>query len=338
MIAAERTLLALPKTDLELLVNEWLADLQVARRTPKTRRGYEQTLRLFVQRTGVRTLEQFTDKAVKNYLIEISEGNYAGMRGSSGGATQHRAWRELKAFVSWGIQLENPPAFHSSLIDKRPGVRQWFRVPEPTVDEEEIEVFTPKQLATIEQAAKRYQGTGRTTAQAIDRRYLLFGHTLLGTGMRIDEALRLEIPDLEENPYARPENDDAAGFLRVRKSKTHKPRPVPLSDKLYRDLIRYIGRERPKTSSLVLFVDQHGRPMQQHSPQQFFDALSTRTGIHIHAHKFRHTFATDFLREHPGDIERLRLIMGHSDYKMIKRYVHFNLQMLGAGWNQGAPY
>lgn len=334
--AAERTLVSLPKTDLEMLVAEWISDLRVARRSAKTRHGYEQTMTLFMKRTGVRTLEDFTDKAVKGYLIELDENG-------ASSSTAHRYWREIKTFVSWAINLENPPALHSSLVDKRPGVRKWFRVPEPTAERDEIEVFSPKQIAILEKDATRYNGSGRLTALSVDRRYVLLEHVLLGTGMRIDEALRATIEDLEENPFARPENDDAAGFIKVRTkpnrpTKTHKSRPVPVSDRLYRDLVRYIGRERPKSSAREIFVDEEGRPLRQHAPQQYFERLSARVGFRVHAHKFRHTFATDYLRAHPHDIERLRLILGHSDYKMIKVYVQFNLQMLGAGWNQGAPY
>jgi integrase len=37
----------------------------------------------------------------------------------------------------------------------------------------------------------------------------------------------------------------------------------------------------------------------------------------------RHTFATAFLKEHPNEIEYLRVLVGHKDYKMIfQHYGH----------------
>lgn len=46
-----------------------------------------------------------------------------------------------------------------------------------------------------------------------------------------------------------------------------------------------------------------------------------QTGLPVHAHAFRHTFATNYLRK-GGEINRLRLILGHTTFKMTSRYVH----------------
>ena len=48
--------------------------------------------------------------------------------------------------------------------------------------------------------------------------------------------------------------------------------------------------------------------------------IGTETGIHVHAHKFRHTFAT-VAAKMGWNFEHLRAAMGHSDYGMLQRYV-----------------
>jgi integrase len=48
--------------------------------------------------------------------------------------------------------------------------------------------------------------------------------------------------------------------------------------------------------------------------------LQLRSGFHVHAHAFRHTFAT-VAAKLGWNFEHLRAAMGHSDYGMLQRYV-----------------
>jgi integrase len=50
------------------------------------------------------------------------------------------------------------------------------------------------------------------------------------------------------------------------------------------------------------------------------DRLTVRTGFRVHAHAFRHTFAT-VAAKLGWNFEHLRAAMGHSDYGMLQRYV-----------------
>jgi site-specific recombinase XerD len=66
------------------------------------------------------------------------------------------------------------------------------------------------------------------------------------------------------------------------------------------------------------------------------DRLKQRTGIRVHAHAFRHTFAT-IATKLGWNFEHLRAAMGHSDYKVLQRYVRLAVERdLGSsrGWTE----
>jgi integrase/recombinase XerD len=65
--------------------------------------------------------------------------------------------------------------------------------------------------------------------------------------------------------------------------------------------------------------------------------LGNALGYRVHAHKFRHTFATAYLRN-GGDIERLRRILGHTTYAMVMRYVHLRKDDLYIDFESRTPY
>ena len=43
----------------------------------------------------------------------------------------------------------------------------------------------------------------------------------------------------------------------------------------------------------------------------------------ITPHKWRHTFVTNYLKQ-GGDLETLRLLLGHSNLKTTQKYLHFS--------------
>jgi integrase len=82
---------------------------------------------------------------------------------------------------------------------------------------------------------------------------LLAVQVLLGTGMRVSELAALELEDFEE--------DREQSFLKVKRGKGAKFRPVPISQRLRRELDRYVRRTRPDSSSPKLLLLADGRPV-----------------------------------------------------------------------------
>ena len=55
------------------------------------------------------------------------------------------------------------------------------------------------------------------------------------------------------------------------------------------------------------------------------DPLKERTGFRVHAHAFRHAFAT-VATKLGWNFEHLRGAIGHSDYKVLQRYVRLAIE------------
>jgi site-specific recombinase XerD len=136
---------------------------------------------------------------------------------------------------------------------------------------------------------------------------------LYDTGVRVGELVHLELDDV----------DLVAGTARVR-GKSRRERTVPISPTLRSLLWNYINAARPKqlfATSSRLFLSRDGSPIRETAINQWLARAGERVGLHVYPHKFRHSFATAFLRN-GGDPFTLQLILGHSTSDMTRRYVH----------------
>jgi site-specific recombinase XerD len=285
------------ETRLEPLVREWLLDLQVLGRSPKTIDWYRKHVHGYLQERSVQTLDQLTAAELKQYLAAIQARGLAEN-------TVHGAFQTIKAFANWAVR--EGYRVDSALL----------RVRAPRVAVKEMETYSNAQLETLFQAMP--VGWSALAAQI-----------LLGTGMRLGELCALELEDVE---------DDGEGmFLKIRRGKGAKFRRVPVSHRLRRELLRYVNRMRPDSGSTNLLLLRDGRPVDVECVSDLFQRTRRRIGFRVHAHKFRHTFATEYLRN-GGEIERLRRILGHTTYVMVMRYVHLDKGDLYRDFDLRSPF
>ena len=143
------------------------------------------------------------------------------------------------------------------------------------------------------------------------RDYCMF-HLMLDCGLRRSEVIHL-----------RPDNLTGNHMLQVCNSKFNKSRIVLLPEFLEKSITNYLRvDERP-----YLFLDRHNsNPVTENTFRKLFDTLRKSTGIkRLHPHLLRHTFATSYLY-FGGNMEMLRLLLGHADYNITKTYLHLAAQ------------
>ncbi len=137
---------------------------------------------------------------------------------------------------------------------------------------------------------------------------------LYGCGLRIDEALSLNIKDLPHN-----------GFIRVI-GKGNKERQIPVIDIVETALQTYLevcifpaSPERP------LFVGTRGGRLNQGVAQKAMRSLRSTLGLPETAtpHALRHSFATHLL-QNGANLREIQELLGHSSLSTTQRYTEIN--------------
>lgn len=150
-------------------------------------------------------------------------------------------------------------------------------------------------------------------------------HLMLDAGFRSQEVINLKIQDVLFDKDA----------LLVVNSKGSVSRIVIMCPLLKSRLSRYIYlyRNGSAPTDAVFIQIKTKEPINENVIKQFFARLKKKAGIdRLHPHLLRHTFATSYILG-GGNLEMLRILLGHSDYDVTKNYLHLanQYQILQAG-------
>jgi integrase/recombinase XerD len=142
---------------------------------------------------------------------------------------------------------------------------------------------------------------------------------LLSTGLRASEICDLRYGDIAFNERS----VQAEGKGKGRDSKR---RTVYFGKTAHRALWLYLTPRLDAISDddYVFCVDESSpvpRPFSRDVLYHLIAAIGERAGVKAYPHKFRHTFATQFIRN-GGDLLRLQAILGHASLEMVRRYAH----------------
>lgn len=149
-------------------------------------------------------------------------------------------------------------------------------------------------------------------------RNLCIVHLMLDAGFRCGDVVGLHFSNINFK----------GNYLTV-KGKGDKVRSVILCPKLKRMLFHYLVKFRayaPEDDYPVFVQIGTTQPINTNVIKQLFSRIKKNTGLNrIHPHLLRHTFATSYILG-GGNMEFLRLMLGHSDYETTKIYLHLAQQ------------
>lgn len=217
---------------------------------------------------------------------------------------------DLSALYTWATSpgIELAPTHFFRTIER------------PEADIPVVETFTREQVRDMLKACKKsrvWQNTEYTTNErpTTDRDQLII-LLLLSTGIRASELcdIRFRDVDMSQRTIA------VAGKGR---GQGKKQRIVHFGKSTGRALWRYLS---PRLKTLkpddILFTvgpDEAPRPMTRDVLWKLIHRIGERAGVEANPHKFRHTFATNYLRN-GGDLLTLQALLGHTSLEMVKRY------------------
>ncbi len=285
MNADRRRRLALPA-----LVDLYLLRCQVEGKSPNTIRAYRETLRRFLRVAEGEGFPTDPTRLEPHHLYA-----YLGRFNGYSFETRHRYFREVRCFFNWLVQagyLEESP-FRSLK-----NVRLPQRIVRP---------FSPEDVAQLLACCDPSTAVG-----ARDQAIL---YTLLDTGVRCSELVQLSLDDL----------DLEAGRLRILHGKANKQRTVPFAASCQQAIKRYAEFRGDDPGPLFLaashlHVLKPRVALRPNGLKQMLRRLGLQAGLpKVHAHRFRHTFATWSIQADARELD-VQCLLGHASPDMIRRY------------------
>ena len=208
--------------------------------------------------------------------------------------TRHRYFREVRCFCTW--------LRAAGYTDNDPfrGLRN-VRLPRKVVPP-----LAPAEIARLIACCDTRTAMGRR-----DRAILL---TLLDTGIRCAEAVGLDLADCAL----------AERRLLVRQGKGGKDRVVPFAGRCDDALAAYLADRGPAPGPLFVaarYARLHASVrLRPNGLKQLLRRLGRAAGVpRVHAHRFRHTFATWAIAHDARELD-VQHLLGHSSPEMVRRY------------------
>jgi integrase/recombinase XerD len=204
-------------------------------------------------------------------------------------------------------------------------------------------IYSRAELQRVLQAAEKERQGCKLEVHTVRTLLLL----LYGAGLRISEALRLTLADVDLDQR----------LLTIRETKFYKTRLVPLGLDLTQALAVYLAtrstRAHPSPPEAFLLVTRHSLPVTVQLAEDTFKRVCRRAGVRRkdqsrfvpRLHDLRHAFAVHRLTacyRDGGDVQRLlpqlSTYLGHVDIDSTQRYLTLTPELLSQASNRFEQY
>ncbi len=133
----------------------------------------------------------------------------------------------------------------------------------------------------------------------------------LDTGMRLSELLNLKLKEIDMERYT----------MRLL-GKGNKEREVPFGFRVARALVKYMKWRGEIPGQEFVFVDKLKQKMKLRQVEKIVEDAARKAGVErVHCHRFRHTFALNWVKR-GGDAFSLQRVLGHTTLDMVRNYVN----------------
>jgi len=278
-------------------LDAFIIDQRLKGNSDKTIQGYNHMLGLFfswLRSKNIANINMLSLECVKEYQLYINN-KPAERRGRDKltKKTVQTYIRHIKVFLTFCHQ---EGFIEESLHTK---------IKMPKAEKTMIEIFTDGEVDKI---------MATFSDDEISLRNRAIVCLLLDSGLRLSEVTNLQTENINFEKR----------YIKV-VGKGRKERIVPIGNMVRNALQKYYD-SRPfvsfSNSSSAFFLSKFGKPLTSAGIGTVMRRLKKATGIkRLHAHLFRHTFATNFLVYGLGDVYELSMILGHCEMKVTEIYL-----------------
>ncbi|HEY9077423.1 MAG TPA: tyrosine-type recombinase/integrase [Anaerolineaceae bacterium] len=290
-------------TTKDLLLSQAIEGFLMARHadgySPQTVEQYQWALSMLGQ-LGDKPLRQVDIDDLRRFMASIQENPRLSR------TSVFNVWKALRAFYKWTSSegLSDRP---DKLLTKPHFA---YREIQP-LSETEIKALHKAIDRTAPSKGERQPFTMPRSTAYRDRAITML---LLDTGIRASELCRLTVKDL----------DLQSGSITVRPHLSgikSRPRVIPIGNITKKALWRYLATRNTEYRGDELFFSREGHPLDRDSLRKLLVRLGDRASVlNVHPHRFRHTFAIQYLRN-GGDVFTLQRILGHTTLSMVQHYL-----------------
>ncbi len=275
----------------------------------------------------------YSQATLQAYAVDLQQfEQYLQLQDMSLEAAQQIQKRHITQFVA---QLYKQQLSKSSMARKLASIRAFFafqvrmrrvtdnptkNIRNPKQEQKHPQVLNVAQAKALCTSAQEHVPSSPKQNTAIPIRDMALVEVLYGSGLRISEALELEIHTI----------DIQSGFLRVL-GKGKKMRLCPLTEPAKEALLAWfqVRGQLAHTEERALFVGARGKRLDRRQAQRIIENFCTKAGIEnvISPHGLRHSFATHLL-ESGADLRTVQELLGHSRLSTTQRYTNLTLEHL----------